>query len=245
MGTGLSGFQVQANAETVQSITEEALRVLLKARVGLTGSSRTDAGVHALQNFFHFDWQEELPGTFLYNLNAILPGSIAALSLRQVREDAHCRFHASGREYVYRLYMRKDPFLAGRAWFYPFRLDHEMLRMAARVVAEYRDFSSFSKRNTQVKTFDCRILHSGWEFEEGGMAYRVRANRFLRGMVRGLVGTMLLAGRGKLDEAGFRAVIEARDCTRADFTTPAQGLYLVRVDYPEDVWIKSADSKEQ
>jgi tRNA pseudouridine38-40 synthase len=234
MGTGYSGFQIQANAVTVQSETEKALLVLLRKPVDLTGSSRTDAGVHALQNYFHFDWDEELSGSFLYNLNAILPAGIAARSVSKMADDAHCRFDAVSREYAYFLYSRKDPFRADRAWYYPYAPDLGKLQWAAGALMDYEDFTSFSKRNTQVKTFKCKILESRWEELEDGLVYRVRANRFLRGMVRGLVGTMLQVGRGKLSEQSFREVIDSRDCTKADFTTPAHGLFLVRVRYPWD-----------
>lgn len=231
-GTAYSGFQVQANAVTVQSVMEEALKTYLRKPVALTGSSRTDAGVHALQNFFHFDFEGAIPDRFQYNMNAILPGDVVIKSLRQVADDAHCRFDARSREYAYHLYRHKDPFLADRAWFYPFPLDREVLDRMAAVVMEYEDFTSFSKRNTQVKTFLCRIAESRWEeAPHGGLVYRVRANRFLRGMVRGLVGTMLQAGRGRIGEAEFRAIIESRDCTNADFTTPAHGLFLMHVSF--------------
>lgn len=233
-GAGYSGFQIQANSVTVQSETEKALAVLLRKPVGLTGSSRTDAGVHALQNYFHFDWDGELSSSFLYNLNAILPSGIAVRSVKLMGEGAHCRFDAISREYAYFLYSRKDPFRADRAWYYPFAIDLEKLQWAAGVLMDYEDFTSFSKRNTQVKTFTCKIQQSEWEELEDGLVYRVRANRFLRGMVRGLVGTMLQVGKGKLSEQEFRDVIESKDCTKADFTTPAHGLFLVRVRYPWD-----------
>lgn len=230
-GTAYSGFQVQANALTVQQVMEDALRVYLRVPVALTGSSRTDAGVHALQNYFHFDHEGEIPERFIYNMNAILPGDIVIRSLRQVADTAHCRFDALSREYAYHLYREKDPFQADRAWYYPYPLDTGMLDRVAGIIREYQDFSSFSKRNTQVKTFLCRIEESYWEHHAGGHIYHVRANRFLRGMVRGLVGTMLLAGKGRIGVEGFREIIESRDCTKADFTTPARGLFLVRVNY--------------
>jgi len=231
-GTAYSGFQVQHNAVTVQSVLEDAMAIYFRNRINLTGSSRTDAGVHALQNFFHFDWGEIIPEKFLYNINAILPGDIAVISIRQVREEAHSRFDAVSREYAYYLYNAKDPFMADRAWFYPFPLDKGQLDRMAEIIKEYDDFTSFSKRNTQVKTFRCRIEASGWMLEEKGLVYRVRANRFLRGMVKGLVGTMLLAGRGKIGEEEFRKIIENRDCVNADFTPPSHGLFLCRVNYP-------------
>lgn len=231
MGGAFSGFQLQPNGMTVQSEMERALATLLRRPVGLTGSSRTDSGVHARQNYFHFD-AEDLPPTLIYNLNALLPHEMAVRSIRQMPDDAHCRFDAVSREYAYHMHLHKDPFRYGRSWYYPYALDRGALAQAAEVLKEYHDFTSFSKRNTQVKTFNCSIQESYWQFGEEELVYRVRANRFLRGMVRGLVGTMLQVGRGKLDLGGFRAVIEARDCTRANFTTPAHGLFLVRVRYP-------------
>lgn len=236
MGTRYSGFQIQDNAITIQSETEKALQVLLRQAVILTGSSRTDTGVHALQNYFHFDVEQELASSFVYNINALLPSDIAVRTLTKVKDDAHCRFHATSRSYAYHLYKEKNPMKADRAWFYPFALDVDRLQRAADIIKEYDDFTSFSKRNTQVKTYNCRILHSEWERTNDGLIYRVEANRFLRGMVRGLVGTMLQMGRGKLNEQDFRDIIIAQDCTRADFTTPAHGLFLEKVHFPISLW---------
>jgi tRNA pseudouridine38-40 synthase len=230
-GTAYSGFQVQHNAVTIQSAVEKALQVLLRDPISLTGSSRTDAGVHALQNYFHFDTPLELQEKLLYNLNAILPGDIAAKSLRRVADDAHSRFHAIAREYRYYIYRHKEPFLADRAYFFPYSLDLAALNTAAAVLMEYQDFTSFSKRNTQVKTFICAIQHSFWQEEGDTIIYNVKANRFLRGMVRGLVATMLRVGRGTLTIEGFRQIIEAKDCGKADFAAPPQGLFLVKVHY--------------
>lgn len=230
-GTAYSGFQVQDNAATIQSFVEAALKVYLRQPVALTGSSRTDTGVHALQNFFHFDFDGEIPFKFIYNINAILPRDIVVRDIKPVADNAHCRFDARSREYAYHLYREKDPFMDDRAWYYPFTLDTAALDRAAMVIPEYEDFTSFSKRNTQVKTFVCKIEESRWEHRAGGLSYHVKANRFLRGMVRGLVGTMLQVGRGKIGEQELRKIIEARDCTKADFTSPAHGLFLVRVNY--------------
>lgn len=234
VGTRYSGFQIQENAATIQSEIEKALRILLRQPVELTGSSRTDSGVHALQNYFHFDLEQELSSAIVYRINALLPADIAVRSIVKVKDEAHCRFHASSRAYAYHLYKEKDPLKTDRAWFYPYTLAFEKLQRAADIVKEYEDFTSFSKRNTQVKTFNCTILESRWEQTEDGYIYRVEANRFLRGMVRGLVGTMLQAGRGKISEQDLRDIITARDCTRADFTTPAHGLYLERVRFADE-----------
>ena len=230
-GKNYSGFQSQENANTIQQEVEKAFRILQREPVSLTGSSRTDAGVHALQNFFHFDFEDILHPQFVYKINAILPGDIVVKSVRSVADDAHCRFDAISRTYEYFIYRGKDPFLEDRAWYFPYTIDQDALQHAARVIMEYRDFTSFSKRNTQVKTFDCSILESAWTQREEGLVYRVRANRFLRGMVRALVATMLQVGRGTLTIDQFRAIIDAKDCTRASFAAPSHGLFLVEVCY--------------
>lgn len=240
-GTRYSGFQSQPNAVTVQGEVEKALETFFRSRFMLTGSSRTDAGVHALQNFFHFDTELEIGAGSLYNINAILPRDIVVKSMRLLKEPAgesapHSRFSAKYREYRYYIYRAKDPFLDDRAYYYPYTLDLGAMEQAARVVMEYRDFTSFSKRNTQVKTFECDILRSGWQEEGDCLVYTVRANRFLRGMVRALVGTMLQVGRGKLGVEDFRGIIVGKDCTKADFSAPGHGLFLVEVGYEENIF---------
>ncbi len=230
-GTNYSGFQVQHNANTVQAEVEKAFRILQREEVNMTGSSRTDAGVHALQNFFHFDYNGDLHPHFIYKINAILPRDIVVKDACPVKDEAHCRFDAISRTYAYYLYRHKDPFLEDRAYYFPYRLEMEKLIEASGVLRDYTDFTSFSKRNTQVKTFQCRILESNWSEEADCLVYRVRADRFLRGMVRALVSTMLKAGRNRIDVNGFRAIIEARDCTRASFSVPAHGLFLEKVEF--------------
>jgi len=230
-GTAYSGFQSQENANTIQQEVEQAFRTLQRNAVVLTGSSRTDAGVHALQNFFHFDFESPLHPQFVYKINAILPSDIVVRSVKQVADDAHCRFDASSRVYEYFIYRSKDPFLEDRAWYFPYTLNREALQEAAALLMRYHDFTSFSKRNTQVKTFECSIMESSWRQQQDCLVYRVRANRFLRGMVRALVATMLQVGRGTLSLEDFRAVIDAKDCTRASFAAPAHGLFLVEVCY--------------
>jgi tRNA pseudouridine38-40 synthase len=239
-GTRYSGFQVQDNANTIQAEIEKALAVLLREKVSCTGSSRTDAGVHGLQNYFHFDFAGDVPAGTAYRLNAILPADIAVRSLRLMGPAAHCRFDAVARRYQYVLYERKDPFLEDRAWFYPYPLDQFILNDVAMQVCETVDFTSFAKRNSQVKTFDCRITESSWERTEAGWRYTVQANRFLRGMVRGLVGTMLQAGRGNLSVESFRAVIEGKNNQGADFSAPGKGLYLMEVIYPAGYFEKDS-----
>jgi tRNA pseudouridine38-40 synthase len=238
-GSDYSGFQSQHNANTIQTEIERAIEILLKEHVFLTGSSRTDAGVHALKNYFHFDTEIQCQAfnsmgnhfPLLYKLNAILPGDIVVNKIYKVSLDAHCRFDAVSRFYSYYIYQFKNPFLRDRAFYFPFKLDIERMQMAASIVREYSDFTSFSKRNTQVKTFICKIEESVWTFKDGCLIYNVRANRFLRGMVRALVATMLQVGRGKISLDEFKEIIEAKNCTKASFAVPAHGLFLINVNY--------------
>ena len=233
-GTNYSGFQSQQNTHnTIQAALEKAFKILQKDEVLLVSSSRTDAGVHALQNYFHFDYNGAIHPQFVYKTNAILPADLVVKKIIPVAPDAHCRFDALSREYKYFIYAKKNPFLQDRAYYFPYRLDIEKLKEAAEIIKEYKDFTSFSKRNTQVKTFECRILESEWLFENNCLVYHVKANRFLRGMVRALTATMLKIGRGKTSLKEFRSVIEAKDCTLASFAVPAQGLFLINVAYPQ------------
>ena len=233
-GTNYSGFQSQKNANTIQAEVEKAFKTLLKEEIQLTGSSRTDTGVHALQNYFHFDTKSELSSQLLYNLNAILPGEIAARNLHKVKDEAHCRFDAISREYKYYIYQKKNPFLEDNAYYYPYTLDLELMQKAATIIKEYSDFTSFSKKNTQVKSFTCDVQESHWTIERECFVYHVKANRFLRGMVRALVATMLKVGRNKTNLDTFRTIIESQDCTLADFSAPPDGLFLVQVAFPNN-----------
>jgi tRNA pseudouridine38-40 synthase len=233
-GTNYSGFQVQENAKTIQSSVEEALQTLYKQRITLTGSSRTDAGVHAEQNFFHFDTDHIITAKQLYNLNALLPNDIAAKAFYRVADDAHSRFGALSREYKYFIYNTKNPFLSDRAWYYPYTIDHSVLHQTAQLVQGHGDFTAFSKRNTQVNNFNCTIEHSRWTTENGCLIYNVQANRFLRGMVRALVSTMLKAARGTISVSQFQLILQSGKQASANFSAPAHGLFLVNVQYPAD-----------
>lgn len=230
-GTEYSGFQKQANANTIQAEIEKAFAIFQRDDVELTGSSRTDAGVHALQNFFHFDYAGIIHPQFVYKMNSILPEDIAVKNIQPVGDKAHCRFDAVSRTYKYCIHQSKNPFLRDRAYYFPYTLDQDMLNKAAGILTEYQDFTSFSKRNTQVKTFQCIIEQSEWIKQEDQLIYFVKANRFLRGMVRGLTGTMLQVGRHKLSLDELRHIVTSRDCSKADFSVPAKGLFLVKVEY--------------
>jgi tRNA pseudouridine38-40 synthase len=232
-GTAYAGFQVQHNARTVQGEMERALEIFLRRKVALTGSSRTDSGVHAKQNYFHFDYEGIFEKAWAYNINAILPADIAINSIKRVSSTAHCRFDATYREYRYLVYTRKDPFVAEQGYFFPYRVDYGAMSEAAETIKEYEDFEAFSKRNTQVKTFRCRVIESRWEECDGYYTYTVRANRFLRGMVRGLVGTMLQVGRGRMGLDEFTTILKGTGELRADFAVPGGGLCLVEVGFRE------------
>ncbi|KIC89290.1 tRNA pseudouridine(38-40) synthase TruA [Flavihumibacter sp. ZG627] len=232
-GTAYSGFQVQDNSHTVQAELQKAMELVFRKPFMLTGSSRTDAGVHAVQNYFHFDDENEFSQKQVYNLNAVLPNDLAVNRLIKMNSSSHSRFDAISREYRYHIYTRKDPFLHDRAYFFPYTTDMDAMQAAAGILQEYTDFTSFSKRNTQVKTFICRLYESRWEQSSAGYSYYVKGNRFLRGMVRALTATMLKVGRGNIDLLEFRSIIEGRDCTLAHFAVPAHGLFLERVNYPD------------
>jgi len=232
-GTVFNGSQIQGEQPTVQLAINTALSMLLRKPVESFGASRTDEGVHALCNFYHFDTDMELWPSFLYNLNAVLPGTIAVKKIYSVSNDSNARFDALSRRYRYRIYSKKDPFLLERAYHFPFKLDIELLHETAKIIMGYDHFETFSKRNTQSKTFICKIYQSYWEQHDKELHYVVEANRFLRGMVRGLVGTQLQVARGKMSIEEFIKAIEAKDCTLADFSVDGHGLYLEHIQYPE------------
>ena len=244
-GTNYAGFQIQKNANTIQAELERAILVKFGYAFELTGSSRTDAGVHALQNYFHFDVddhffsllgeevQEDFFRQSVYNLNAILPDDIAVKRIFRVKDGFHCRYDAISRHYKYYIYSSKNPFHKDFAHYYPYPADISDLQAAASIILDTRDFTSFSKRNTEVNNFFCSVYKSEWRKENDLLVYDVIANRFLRGMVKGLVGTMLKVGTGKISIKDFIDIIKGADCAKADFSVSSQGLFLMHVRYKE------------
>jgi tRNA pseudouridine38-40 synthase len=230
-GTRYSGFQIQENADTIQSEIEKAFKTLHRAPVALTGSSRTDAGVHALQNFFHFDFDEDINKQFVYKMNAILPGDIVVKELYLMPDAAHSRFDATSREYEYRIYKDKNPFLRGVALYYPYTLNMELMNAAAAIVQEQTNFFAFSKTNTQVKNFNCSIIKSQWIDNGDVLIYNIEGNRFLRGMVRLLTATILKVGRGNLTLKDFEALFTTEGA-KCGHSISSDGLFLKRVNYP-------------
>jgi len=233
-GTAFHGSQLQGDTPTVQGNINKALSMILRREVETFGASRTDEGVHALGNFYHFDDDAELSPQLKYKLNSLLPTAIAIKDIyTATKENANARFDAVSRRYRYRIYTHKNPFLHQRALYYPFGIDRTVLHDTAKALFDYTDFETFSKRNTQSFTFNCKIFQSYWEEVGDELHYVVEANRFLRGMVRALVGTQLQVARGRSTVADFHKNIQAKDCTLADFSVTGHGLYLEAVNYPE------------
>jgi tRNA pseudouridine38-40 synthase len=231
-GADFGGFQIQSNQVTIQGALDQAMTTLYRLPILLTGASRTDAGVHALQNFFHFDTDVPITQKHIYNLNALLPKSIVVKGIYKVPGEAHCRFDAVKRSYIYKMHSEKDPFLEGRSWYYPFPLNVTALQAAADILLNHTNFESFSKKNTTVNTFDCTITKAHWLQEGKNLSFHVDSNRFLRGMIRGLVGTMLQVGRGQINLTRFEDIIWLKNEQNVDFSTPAHGLYLSSIQYP-------------
>lgn len=238
-GTHYHGWQIQPGQETVQEVMTERFRCIFGPDFSLTAAGRTDAGVHARQMVAHFDTEQpvvDLPA-MAHRLSWMLPADIAVHSLRPVRSDAHARFDALSRTYEYRFSLEKDPFTRRYTSFLVHCPDVYLMNQGARALLDYTDFTSFSKVHTDVKTNNCRILQARWDVRGPLLVFTVQADRFLRNMVRAIVGTMLELGRHKIDIAGFRQIIESKDRCEAGTSVPAQGLFLMRVEYPEDVYL--------
>jgi tRNA pseudouridine38-40 synthase len=232
-GTQFSGFQIQDKGVTIQGEINRALQILLKTEIITVTSSRTDAGVHASQNFLHIDLQQPFNPKLLYNLNALLPADIVVVGIYPVNEHSHSRFDAMARDYVYHIIYHKDPFRREFSYFYPFPLDLELLQKASQILCETSDFTSLSKRHTDTHTNICRLHYAKWVEQDQMLTFNVSANRFLRGMVRAMVATQLQVGRGIITLEQFQQILELKDCTKADFGAPAHGLFLDRIHYPE------------
>lgn len=240
LGTNYHGWQLQENAQTVQGVLNGALSALLKERISTIGAGRTDSGVHARYYVAHFDSQiggiEANPQT-LYSLNHILPVDIAVEKIVAVRPDANARFDATLRGYEYIICQQKDPFMLNLAWTYTVNLDIDKMQQASKTLLNHTDFSSFSKLGSNNRTNNCTIFDASWQQTGHKLVFTIRANRFLRNMVRAIVGTLVDVGRGRISPASFEAIIEAKNRGLAGTSAPAQGLYLTEIEYPQDVRI--------
>ena len=233
-GTNYSGWQVQKNAVSVQEKVDNALTILSGTKTQSTGCGRTDTGVHAKQFFAHFDCEKKIADKkqFVYQLNAILPNDISAFELHEVDDDASARFDAIKRTYEYYLYRSKNPFLKEFATTMLFDVDVEKINKACSVLLAHDDFKCFSKSRTQVKHTICNIYEAKWEEKVGKHKFTITANRFLRGMVRAIVGTLQRVGKEELSLNDFKKIIENKQRSAAGASVDACGLYLSRIEYP-------------
>jgi tRNA pseudouridine38-40 synthase len=237
-GTAYHGWQKQPNGITVQQILEEKLSILLRIKIETTGAGRTDTGVHAREFVAHFDLNYQMTDKthFLYKINGLLPYDISAYDVREVSALANARFDAVLRSYEYHITTIKDPFLKEYAYFFPWTLDIEKMNEASAKLLLYTDFTSFSKLHTETKTNNCKIIFARWTANNNQLLFTITADRFLRNMVRAIVGTLIEVGKGRLSIDGFCHVIGSKNRCSAGVSVPAQGLYLTKIEYPANIF---------
>jgi tRNA pseudouridine38-40 synthase len=235
-GTRYFGWQRQPNEISVQEVIEKALSTVLREEIAVVGAGRTDTGVHASFFVMHFDVSNEIqePEKLVYHLNRFLPEDIAIQKIRKVDDNFHARFSAISRTYKYYISTEKNPFQTETSFQYTGVLDVEKMNDAAQLLFEFRDFTSFSKLHTDVKTNNCKIVQAEWTKENRQLVFTIKADRFLRNMVRAIVGTLLEVGKGKLTVYDFRKIIELKNRGIAGTSVPAQGLFLADIEYPEE-----------
>ena len=235
-GTRYAGWQVQPNAPSVQTTLETALSTILREKIGITGCGRTDAGVHARYYVAHFDQEAPLPPTFLNGLNSLLPDDIAVHEIRSVSPEAHARFDAYERSYAYYISLRKDPFSTETAWHYPLdaRLDFDKMQEVATLLTRYSAFFPFCKSDSGLEHYGCDLKVAFWEQrpEEHQWIFHITANRFLRGMVRLIVGACIQVGKGQLPVAEVQKALDEQKTLKKSLSAPASGLFLTDVKYP-------------
>ena len=237
-GTAYHGWQIQPNGISVQEVLTKALFTVLRRKIEIVGAGRTDTGVHAKLMVAHFDFDGKLPKLtdFTAKLNSLLPRDIAISKIVEIKTNAHARFDAISRRYEYHVITHKNVFKNEYAARLNGDIDFGKMNQAAATLKEYNDFTSFSKLHTDVKTNNCVIMQVGWTENDGEWIFTIEADRFLRNMVRAIVGTLLEVGRGKMTIEQFREVIEAKNRCKAGTSVPAQGLYLVDIQYPEEIF---------
>jgi tRNA pseudouridine38-40 synthase len=231
-GTHYHGWQYQPDAISVQETLNKALTILLKKEIDVVGAGRTDTGVHAKQMYAHFDSEDKIDTVVLtHKLNSFLPKDIVIKTIIDVADNAHVRFDATKRTYEYHILTYKDAFETEGSWLYPTVLDLDKMNAACQLLFKYTDFESFSKTHTDVRTFNCVLFEAHWKQEGTKIVFTIAADRFLRNMVRAIVGTMINIGIGKINLADFERIIESKDRGQAGFSVPAHGLYLTRIEY--------------
>ncbi len=238
-GTPYHGWQRQPNAISVQEVLENSLSLIVRTKTDVVGAGRTDTGVHAKQIMAHFDSKVELDTILLkYKLNSILPPEIAIQNVSLVKEDAHARFDAVSRSYEYIISISKDPFKIHSAYYLKKELDLDLMNQAANLLLNYTNFKCFSKSKTDVKTYNCNITEAVWKRNDDILIFQISANRFLRNMVRAIVGTLIEIGEQKLNPDDLKNIIKSENRSKAGYSVPAHGLYLTKVMYPETIYIK-------
>lgn len=239
-GTNYHGWQVQPNAISVQETLNKAFSTILREEIELTGAGRTDTGVHAKNYIAHIESKKENLHTdtkLVFKLNSILPKDIAIHSIKKVKKDAHARFDATSRTYHYFIHQAKDPFVLEKSTYIPYQLDIDKMNAATQVLFSYTDFTSFSKLHTDVKTNNCKITKAIWAISDEKLKFTITADRFLRNMVRAIVGTLIEVGKGKITIDDFKNIIESKNRSNAGTSAPAQGLFLVNIDYPTEIYL--------
>jgi tRNA pseudouridine38-40 synthase len=235
-GKDYHGWQNQPNAISVQQVLEEAFSVLLQTKIEIVGAGRTDTGVHASQMFAHFDVEFEIDiSTLAFKLNSFLPNDISIHDIFKVKDDAHARFDAISRTYHYKISTTKNVFTINFAYRLQVPLDIKKMNDACNILLQYKDFQCFSKSNTDVKTYYCTIEKAEWIEEQNDLIFIISADRFLRNMVRAIVGTMINIGLGKIQVKDLISIIESKNRSEAGFSVPAHGLYLTQITYPESL----------
>jgi len=232
-GSGFHGWQIQNNAHSVQAEITQKLSLLLKEDLSIVGCGRTDAGVHASEFFAHFEIERELDNLkdLVYKLNSFLAEGIVVYDIYKVDNEMHSRFSAKKRTYKYFISTVKDPFRSHLSYYFNVPLNVDEMKKATAFLFDYDDFTSFSKLHTQTATNICRIMEADWRFEGDMLVFTISADRFLRNMVRAIVGTLVEIGRGKLQAEDIKSIIETKDRSKAGFSVPAQGLFLSGVEY--------------
>ena len=242
-GTNYNGWQVQDNTpHTIQQVLEEKLSMYLKEKIEITGCGRTDTGVHAKNYFAHFDYSGkeiiEDKNQCLFKLNTILPNAIGVQNFFTTKDTAHARFDATSRTYRYFLHQKKNPFIEDISWYQYGDLDFSKMNEAAQSLLNTIDFTSFSKLNTQVNNNNCKITKAEWgKINENEWCFEITADRFLRNMVRAIVGTLILVGKYKISVEDFKKIIEQKNRNEAGMSVPAHALFLVKVEYPKELFL--------
>lgn len=236
-GKNYHGWQTQENAITIQEILDKSLSTILKTEIKSLGSGRTDTGVHAMSQVAHFDFNGNIIENFLYRINSLLPRDISINSINGVKENVSARFDAISREYIYKIHTKKSPFLNDYSYYYKRDIDIELLNKACDIIKKFKDFQTFSKVKTDVNNYNCNVSYAAIEKENNSYFFKVTSNRFLRGMVRAIMGTLFEINENKIELEFLEDIIIKKERKLAGPSVPAHGLYLNKVLYEEDIYL--------